>query len=88
VAVQKGNPKGWWSCHAIDREDATPSASIHEESGVYTEQRDGRKLPLFDLGVALGRYGSWEECKNDLGARFLGARTRGGNTQPRASLVG
>jgi hypothetical protein len=48
------NPKGWWSCHAIDREDATPSASIHEESGVYAELRDGRKLPFFDLAVALG----------------------------------
>jgi hypothetical protein len=70
LAVQKGNPKGWWSCHAIDREDATPSASIHEESGVYAELRDGRKLPFFDLAVALKAYPDWETAKNDLGARF------------------
>lgn len=74
VASRGANPKGWWSCHAIDREDSTPSASIHEESGVYAELREGRRLAFFDLAVALGAYGTWEDAKNDLGARFVGVR--------------
>lgn len=70
-ASLRANAAGWCSVHAIDREDRSPSASFSPASGVYTELRDGARLSLFDLGVALGRYSSWEECKQDLAAEFL-----------------
>lgn len=70
IASQRPTPRGWYSCHAIDRDDDHPSASIHADSGVYVDHRDGVTLPFFDLAVALGQYPTWLECKDALGARF------------------
>jgi hypothetical protein len=78
IASRGPNPKGWLKCHAIDRPDAHPSCSIHHESGVYVDLRDSVVLPFFDLAVALGRYPTWLEAKDDLAARFLPARPLAG----------
>jgi hypothetical protein len=78
IASQGPNVKGWFRCHALDRDDDHPSASIHHETGVFIDLRDSVVLPFFDLAVALGQYPTWQECKDDLAARFLPARTRAG----------
>jgi hypothetical protein len=62
------NVAGWCPCHAIDREDRTPSASIHSVSGSYWEPGE-RVISLFDLSVRLGIYSDWREAVADLGAR-------------------
>jgi hypothetical protein len=66
------NHAGWCRCHAVGREDRTPSASISAESGRYWEP-GARSIGLFDLGVQLGVYADWRDAVADLGARF-GAR--------------
>jgi hypothetical protein len=72
-ASTRPNAHGWLSCYAIDRDDRHPSASFHAETGIYHEQREGAKLSLFDLGVALGAYADWRDACNDLGGRFAAA---------------
>lgn len=62
------NVAGWCPCHAIDRDDRTPSASIHSVSGIYWEPGE-RAISLFDLAVRLGIYSDWREAVADLGAR-------------------
>lgn len=71
IASGGPNPKGWWTVHAIDRPDATASASFHDLDGVYWESRDGVKLSYFDLAVALNAFTTWQECRDALGDRFL-----------------
>jgi hypothetical protein len=56
------NSAGWMSCHSFSREDRNASASFHAGSGVYKDMRDGTKLSLFDLGIALGAFGDFAEC--------------------------
>jgi hypothetical protein len=75
VVGSRANTKGWWSCHAIDRQDNTPSASINEESGVYHELRQATTIPFFDLAVALGIYSTWQDARDDLGMRYSAPRT-------------
>jgi hypothetical protein len=70
IASRQPNPKGWYSCHAIDREDARPSASFHSVTGVYMELREHVSLAFFDLAAALGAYPTWRDAVDDLGARF------------------
>jgi hypothetical protein len=72
LASRTPNRAGWLPCHALDRDDEVPSATFHAATGVYFEHREGVKLSLLDLGVALGRYGSWLDALADLGDRFLG----------------
>jgi hypothetical protein len=70
IVARKPSPKGWLTCHAIDREDAHPSASFHPVTGVYNDHGELRRLAFFDLAVALGAYPSWLEAVQGLGARF------------------
>lgn len=72
VASRRPNASGWCPCHAIGREDRTPSASISIESGRYWEPGE-RSIGLFDLAVQLGAYADWRDAVGDLGRRF-GAR--------------
>lgn len=65
----RANTSGWCPCHAIDRDDRTPSASIHEGSGTYWEPGE-RSISLFDLAVRLGIYSDWREAVADLGSRL------------------
>ncbi len=58
----KPTQKGWVPCHAIDREDQTPSAAIHRTNGVYVDKGSGLKLSFFDLAVAIAGFKDWREA--------------------------
>lgn len=64
------NVAGWCPCHAIDRDDRNPSASIHSDTGIYWEPGEPRAISLFDLAVRLGIYSDWREAVADLGALY------------------
>lgn len=61
---------GWLKCHAVDREDARPSAGFNPATGYYCEPGANRRLGIFDLGVALGRFRDWKEACNCLGHQY------------------
>jgi hypothetical protein len=67
-ASTRPNPSGWCSCHRIGRDDRTPSASFHAESGRYWEA-DAGSIGFFEVGVRLGHYLDWREAVADLGER-------------------
>ncbi len=72
VASGSGGSKGWWTVHAIDRPDATPSCQFQEQSGLYWDGRDKTSIAFFDLGVKLGVFPNWKACQDSLGAEWLG----------------
>jgi hypothetical protein len=57
---------GWVPCHAIGREDAHPSAAIHQESGYYVDSGSGLRLRLPELAVELGRYLTVDDAVREL----------------------
>jgi hypothetical protein len=75
IASRVPNDAGWLRCHAIGREDRKPSASFHAESGYYWEP-DAPRLGLFELGVALGAFGSVIEARDVLGSVFVPSRNQ------------
>ncbi len=56
VVTSTPDPGGWLQCRAIEREDAKPSCSFHEKSGVYHDHSTGVSLSFVDLAVALHAY--------------------------------
>lgn len=70
LAGSKISASGWVECHAIDREDRNPSASFCPDRGLYWQPDYAKPISLFDLGVALGAYATWQDAVSDLGARF------------------
>jgi hypothetical protein len=74
LAARGPNPKGWVCCHAFDRADRVPSASIHHQTGVYHDQRDDRRLSFFDLLARLAPldFPDWRAAVNALGAEWVG----------------
>lgn len=69
------NQNRWVPCHAIGRDDRTPSASFHADDGTYQDRKDLRSISLFDLGVELRRFADWKDCLNWCGDRFVGRRS-------------
>lgn len=67
--------KGWRSCHAIGREDRTPSAQVSEESGWYVDFATGESFGFFDLAARLGVYADWRDAVADLGERYHARET-------------
>lgn len=60
------NSKGWIPCHAIGREDKSPSAAININTGSYTDRGgDGQCYSLFDFAVRVGAFGTWREAFKD-----------------------
>ncbi|CAB4131244.1 DNA primase/polymerase, bifunctional, N-terminal [uncultured Caudovirales phage] len=59
--------KGWIPCHAIGREDRTPSAAIHQDLGIYTDRGSDERHDFFGLAVALGVYPDRHTAIIDLG---------------------
>lgn len=57
----------WHECHAVDREDRTPSAGINAESGAYKDFAGGDdEQPRFwDIAVRLGLYADWRDARDD-----------------------
>src|SRR5262249_36277489 len=49
LRVTGSRGKGWFNCHAADREDRNPSASIHEGSGWYMDFAAEVSESFFDL---------------------------------------
>lgn len=75
LRLARGGSNGWLYCHAIGREDRNPSAQFHPESGLYWEP--GRKaIGLFTLGVELGHYRDWRECRDALASEYLTSVSR------------
>ncbi len=65
-------PNGEWvSCHAIDRDDAKPSAAIHAPTGVYTDRGSGTRLSFLALSVALGQFPSRKDAIAFLGEQYV-----------------
>lgn len=58
--------QAWVSCHALDREDETPSAGFCPSTGVYHDFGGSQlKLSLFDLSVALGAHRTWLDAMHE-----------------------
>lgn len=66
------NSKGWVCCHAIDRDDEHPSASLHLASGVFW-QSGQRAMSFPGLAVALGAARDLPEAFEMLGIKPLEA---------------
>ncbi|MGC1276399.1 MAG: DUF3987 domain-containing protein [Planctomycetaceae bacterium] len=61
------NGDGWRQCHAIDRDDRTPSATFNAATGHYRDHGgDGVGLSFFDLAAALDPAGfpDWRAAKD------------------------
>lgn len=68
VRLCEGEPNrnGWLSCHAVGREDATPSAAIHVASGRYRDLGgDWLSLSLWEFAARFGggRWPTWKEAR-------------------------
>jgi Bifunctional DNA primase/polymerase, N-terminal len=62
--------RGWQPCHAIGRKDERASAAIHIETGHYVDMGSGIRMSIFDVGVALGIYRTWQDAITDLGLTY------------------
>lgn len=76
IASHRENAAGWFQCHAIDREDRTPSASFSASRGGRYWEPGERSIGLFALSVRLGVYASYGDAVHDLGMRFCSRRVR------------
>lgn len=77
TASDTPNPMGWVSCYVPGREDpprSNPSGSFHFHDGTMQDRRCLSSISLFDLGVTLGHYGTWTDCRDALGDHFIGKR--------------
>lgn len=62
------SPSGWRACHAIDREDANPSACVNVGGsgnirGRYKDSATGLSLSFWDLAVKSGNFSDWKEVR-------------------------
>lgn len=58
---------GWHECHAVGRDDRSPSAAVHEESGYYSDLGPGDSMGFLALAVACGKYKDEKEALHALG---------------------
>lgn len=73
------NPNGWVTCFIPGREDprsSRPSGSFNFRDGTLQDRKDLTAISLFDLGVLLGHFSTWQDCRDFLGDRFIGKRCR------------
>lgn len=69
---------GWLACHAIDREDSTPSATFNVRTGRYRDHGgNGVSLSLFDLAAATGAFPDWRAARDDYAAKLGGRESAG-----------
>ena len=65
----KPGDDGWAPCHAIDREDHTPSAAVNFQSGHYIDRGGiGLSLSFFDLCVQQKRFPIWTAARDHYAA--------------------
>jgi hypothetical protein len=53
----------WTPCYAANREDRHPSAQLNRDTGWYRDFATGHTCGFFDLGVLLGKFSTWKDCK-------------------------
>lgn len=73
------NPNGWVTCWVPGREDpmhSNPSGSFHFRDGTFQDRKDLVAISLFDLGVSLGHFTTWQECRDSLGDSYIGKRPK------------
>ena len=61
------------------REDpgySRPSGSFNFNDGTLQDRKTMETISFFDLGVVLGKYQTWKECRDALGDRFVGRRSK------------
>jgi hypothetical protein len=71
------NANGWISCFVPGREDpkrSHPSGSFCWRDGTFQDRKDNKSISFFDLAVVLGKYARWQDCRDDLGQRYIGKR--------------
>lgn len=79
AASNTPNANGWSSCFVPGREDtkhSRPSGSFCWKDGTFQDRKDMSSISFFDLSVVLGRYDRWQDCRDDLGQRYIGKRCR------------
>jgi hypothetical protein len=77
------NASGWVPCHAVDREDATPSAAINLHTGRYKDHGgDGVSLSLWDFATQFGQHENWETARRSY-AKKAGVKL--GRSKPKAN---
>lgn len=60
VETEVPTTKGWIECHAIDREDVSPSAGINIKTGVYSDRGgNGLTCGFLDFALKFGHHGRW-----------------------------
>lgn len=72
--VSGANANGWVCCFVPGREDprySRPSGSFNVNDGTLQDRKDCSTISFFDVGVALGRFANWQDCRDHLGERFL-----------------
>ena len=77
--VNAPNANGWCPCYMPGREDprySKPSGSFHFYDGTLQDRKDLTSISFFDLGRLLGVYHTWQECRDALGDRFIGKRSK------------
>jgi hypothetical protein len=75
AVVKEPNPSGWVCCFVPWRENpkhSRPSGSFHWSDGTFQDRKTMETMAFFDLGVALGKFHDWKECRDHLGDRFIG----------------
>ncbi len=80
VAENAGpNANGWCTCYIPGREDphsSRPSGSFNFKDGTLQDRLDLSCISFFDLGVVLGKFANWQECRDTMGDRFIGKRCK------------
>lgn len=77
--VNGPNPNGWCACYIPGRENpghSRPSGSFNFFDGTLQDRKDLSSISFFDLGVVLGVYHTWQECRDAMGDRFVGGKTQ------------
>lgn len=57
-------PDGWLQCHAIDREDHSPSAAVNLTNGYYTDLGSGQRFDFFQMMQVKGGYNGFLDVVN------------------------
>lgn len=63
-------PKGYVECHAMGRDDRTPSAGVNLETGRYKDfGGDGESLSFWDFCAAHGNFANWRAAREHFAAK-------------------
>lgn len=72
------NADGWITCHAVGREDRTPSAAVNVQTGRYRDLGgQGLSLSLWDFAATFGKFSNWREAREEY-ARKAGVKLPSG----------